>query len=339
MLRSTLGDTIGFNETLEEELKEFILKIDPIKYFDEDEIKNVVLTGKINKDRFNLMIADNINHYFKYYLPKYVSCFGNSKLSHANLYIGVNDFSEVTGIPFFGTLTSSFVESFADIIKSYISIPELSTRLKFEVIKLDIEKMYLDDNIDELMEDYKSRKLKFEEEYNKNLLERRAWIEKMDYYTTRIHDYANKKELRNLVINYIESSPEYNPEYTHVVELLKSSKEIPVGDGTEIAQRKFNKHDVIYWITEFKDTTIDKLKAERPNKLPYISYDGVHSTQFSLLTNLRYRFLNNNDDIHYYLIKISFPTNIESKIFFRNYDEDNWIMRTRSIVNGGPGCC
>jgi hypothetical protein len=334
-----LGNTVGFRESLEEELKEFTLKIDPIKYFDETDIKETLLTGKVNPDKFNLMIADNISHYFKFYLPKYITCFGNSHLTHGSIYIGVNDFSEITGIPYFGTMNTSFVESFIEVILPYISDKSIIEKLKFEVVKLDVNELYIDDDIELIIKDFNEKKTKFEEEYNKNLLERSIWLEKMEFCTVRIYDFANKPEYKTLVIDFIKSSPYFSEEYNHVIELLESSEEIPVGDGAEISQRKLNKHDVIHWITEFKDISVDKLKSERPYRIPYSSYtDSIYSTQFSLLTNMRKRFLNNNDNLHYYLIKINFPTKYESKLFFRNYGEDNWITRTRAIVNNSPGC-
>lgn len=336
---TTLGDNIGFHESLEEELKEFILKVDPIKYFDENDIRTIINTGKVDPDRFNLMIIDNINHYFKYYLPKYISCFGNSDLSHGNLYIGVNDLGEITGIPFFGNLTNAFVDSFLEVVKPFISDQSIISKLKFEIIKVKIDDYYIDDNLTGIIDDFNLKKSKFEEDYNKNLLERRTWKEKMDYYTTRVSEFANRREFRDRVIDFTKKSPEFNSEYNHIIELLESSVEIPVGDGSEIAQRKLNKHDVIYWVTECKDTTIEKLKKERPYRIPYVSFsESVYVTQFALLANMRKRFLNNNDNLHYYLIKINFPTKNESKIYFRNYDDENWIIRTRAIVNDSPGC-
>ena len=336
---TTLGDNIGFQESLEEELKEFVLKIDAIKYFDESDIQTIISTGKVNQDKFNLMIADNINHYFKYYIPKYISCYGNSDLTHGNIYFGVNDFGEITGIPFFGNLTNSFVESFIEVVKPYISDKLILSELKFEVVKLNIDDFYNDDNLVTIIDDFYSKKSKFDEEYNKNLLERHMWKEKIDYFTTRIYDFANRREYRDLVINFIKKSPEFNPEYNHIIDKLESSEIILVGDGTEISQRKINKHDVIYWITECKDITIDNLKKERPNKIPYLNYsESVYMTQFTMLTNIRHRLLNNNDNLHYYLIKITFPTKYNSKLFFRNYDDENWITRTRAIVNNSPGC-
>lgn len=339
MYKNTLGDSIGFGESLEEEFKEFIMKIDPIKYFEEDEIRTIVNTGRIDSDIFNLMITDNIAHYFKYYLPKYISCFGNSSLSHGNLYIGANDFGEITGIPFFGTLTNTFMESFLEVLESYISDKDILKEIKLEVIKLEYDELYLDDAIDPIIKDFYEKKKKFEEEYNKNILERRIWKEKMDYFTARIYDFANKKDLRKVVIDFVKTSPDYTEEYHHIIDLLESSAEIPVGDGAEIALRKLDKHDIIYWLTSCKDTYIDKIKSERPYKIPYMYYsNSIYVNQFSLLSNLRYRFINNNVGLHYYLVKISFPTKYDSKIYFRNENDEKWIIRTRAIVNNVPGC-
>ncbi len=341
-----LGNFIGFRESLEEELKEFILKLDPHMYFVDSEIKTIIETGVIDDMyRFNSMIVDNIAHYFKYYIPKYLSCFGNSKLSHANLYIGSNDFGEVTGIPFFGSLTSDNIKSFLEVVRPFVSIEnsdedisELLSKVEFEVIKIDRDSDYVDDNIDLILKEHKEKKKKYEDEYFENLQLRRVWKEKMDKYTTRIHDYANKPEFRKEVIEYIKKSGEADV-YSKVIELLESKDEIPIGDGVEIGIRKMNKHDVVHWVTEYKDMMVDMHKSIRPIRMGYVSFgEGIYTTQLSLLSNMRYRFLNNNSELNYYLIKIKFPTDFHSKIYFKNHEMENWIIRIRTIVNDAPGC-
>lgn len=341
-----LGNHIGFRESLEEELKEFILKLDPHMYFEEPEIKTIIETGIIeDRCRFNSMIVDNISHYFKYYFPKYLSCFGNSKLSHANLYIGSNDFGEVTGIPFFGNLTSENIKTFLEVIYPFVSIDktdkdisELISKMDFEVIKISRDTDFIDDNIDLVLKDHHEKKKKYENEYFENLQLRRIWKEKMDKYTTRIYDYANKPEFRKEVIEFIKKSGEADV-YYKVIELLKSKEEIPIGDGIEIGIRKMNKNDVVHWVTEYKDIMVDMHKSQRPIRMGYINYgENFYTTQLALLNNMRYRFLNNNSELNYYLIKIKFPTDFHSKIYFKTHDMENWIIRTRAIVNDSPGC-
>jgi hypothetical protein len=341
-----LGNHIGFRESLEEEFKEFILKLDPHMYLEDSEIKTIIETGVIeDMYRFNSMIVDNIAHYFKYYIPKYLSCFGNSKLKHANLYIGTNDFGEITGVPFFGSLTSENIKSFLEVVRPFVSIDKTETdisdllsKVKIEVIKLNKDTDYLDDNIDTILKEYQEKKKKIETEYFENLQLRRTWKEKMDKYTTRILDYANKPEFRKEVIEYIKRSGEADT-YNKIIELLESKEEIPIGDGVEIGIRKMNKHDVVHWVTEYKDMMVDLHKSQRPIRMGYLNYgEGFYTTQLSLLNNMRYRFVNNNSDMNYYLIKISFPTDFTSKVYFKTHDMENWLIRTRTIVNDSPGC-
>jgi hypothetical protein len=140
---SIIGNNIGFGETLEVELKEFTLKKDPMMYYTEEEVRDMIITGNIDPDKFNIMISDNICHFFKYYIPKYLSVFGNSNIDSATLYMGVNDFGEITGVPFFGEITPEYLESYLDCIKTFISfnaidntnVDELFSQVKFEVIK------------------------------------------------------------------------------------------------------------------------------------------------------------------------------------------------------------
>ncbi len=338
-----LGDNIGFNENLETEFKEFTLKIDPEIYFDNNEIKKMITDVDLDYDKFNTMIFDNIHHYFKYYLPKYISVFGTSTLKNADMYFGVNDYGEITGIPFFGTLSAEYLLEFLDSIKLFITIDdgnitldELLSNIKIEVIPLQKDIYNLDDNVENIINDFLAKKKLYEKDYFASLHERRMWKEKMEYYVTGIRDYFTKKEYRLLVANFIREQPDFD-KYLDIINLLESDALIEISGFSEIAFRKTNKNDVIHWITEFKDLMIDKLKAMRPIRVPYFSYtNNVYNQQLSLLTNLRYRFCQNFEEINYYMIKISLPTNISNNIYYKV--ADNWIKKTRTIVSGAPGC-
>jgi hypothetical protein len=343
MLSDILGDNIGFNENLEIEFKEFTLKIDPEIYFDTREIEQIILSSKIDYDKFNTMIFDNISHYFKYYLPKYISVFGTSMLESAEMYFGINDFGELTGIPFFGTLSAEYLIELLDSLKLFINIDDdkinlddVLSNIKIEVIELQKDIYNLDDSVQSLIDEFFAKKKQYEKEYFANLHERRKWKERMEYYVTGIRDYFAKKEYRHQVANFVREHPNYE-EYNDIITLLESDDLIEISGFEEIAYRKNNKHDVIHWITEFKDITIDKLKTQRPMRMQYISFaNNIYNQQLSLLTNLRYRFCVNLPDINYYVIKIKLPTNISNNIYYKV--ADSWIKKTRSIVCGTPGC-
>lgn len=349
-----IGNNIGFRENLKIEFKLFTLKRDPIIYYSEEEIKEIVITGIIDPDKFNLMISDNICHFFKYYIPKYLSVFGNSDLDNATLYMGVNDFGEFTGVPFFSEITPNYLKSFLDCIKPFISfnntdnteleelkeLEEFLSLVSFEVIKLETNTLFLDDTIKDILDNFKNKKNKYEIEYRNNLLERMKWMEKVEYHIVRIQDYATYPRFRKEISNYVlQNNTNNDPELYKISELLLSDELIDVGDGDVIRSRKDNLHDVIYWITKYKDHMTDILRDQKPIKIPFYNFSqNIYSNQFSLLSNLRYRFIENNKNINYFLIKINFPTRYSKKIYFRNNDYDIWNIRIRAIVNGGPGC-
>ncbi len=340
-----LGDNITFGETLEIEFKEFMLKIDCEKYFDIDEIEKIITNNSIDKTRFNSMIFDNIDHYFKYYLPKYLAVFANSKLDHSTIYFGINDIGEFTGIPFFGNFDKSILNMLLDSIKYFIklentnmSIDEFVSQIKFDVIKLEKDLYYLDDSIETVISDFFDKKKKYEKEYFQNLAIRKQWKEQMEYYVTSIREYLTNIKYRTEVANFIRNSPDYL-EYIDMINLLESSSILEIEDYNEIAIRKLNKNDVIYWVTEFKDTMIEKLRVSRPVRISYTSFSyNVYATQLALLSNLRYRFCQNFKDINYYIIKMSLPTDFDGQVYYKTMESDNWYYRTRAYVNGAPGC-
>ena len=71
-----LGDYIGFGESLQDEFKEFVLRLDPELFTDSSHFKEIINTG-ILPEGFNDIVLENIFHYFRIYLPKYISAFAN----------------------------------------------------------------------------------------------------------------------------------------------------------------------------------------------------------------------------------------------------------------------
>ncbi len=338
-----LGDNIGSGETLELELKEFTLSLDPLIYFEDDEIIRIVSSGELDKKEniFNKMIMDNINHYFRYYVPKYLSVFGNSVLSSAKLYIGVNDLGEITGIPFIGELniTESILKQLEELI--YVAsndIKKLLSQIEINIIELARDLDYLDDDIDIIIKEYLDKKHKYIIEYNEIMEKRRLWKQKLDYYFTRVHDYATKPEYRKLVSEYILENDVEN-KYEDMRKLLDSGDFIDIGSNEMISIRKYDHDDIVYWITECKDHHVQKVKRERPPKPNYVNFSlNIHNIHMSLLSNLRYKFVVNNPRIKYYMIEIIFPCNYEEEIFYKNTESSLWTIRRRGYVNGEPGC-
>ena len=74
-----LGDYIGFKESLEDEFKEFMFKINPELYFSQKQINSYIKTGILDEKIFNDFVFENLTQYLQIYLPKYISAFGNSE--------------------------------------------------------------------------------------------------------------------------------------------------------------------------------------------------------------------------------------------------------------------
>ena len=96
-----LGYHNNQNETIDTEYKEFCIKNNIFNFYSSDEIEKIIYTGIIdNHTTFNELIISNLQLYFDLYIPKYASSFCNTDVKNGSLHIGINDFGEITGIPF-----------------------------------------------------------------------------------------------------------------------------------------------------------------------------------------------------------------------------------------------
>ncbi len=339
-----LGDFIGFQETLEDEFKEFILKVDPSSYFESDEIGAIVTSGVVlSIDTFNTMIHDNIRHYFEYYVPRYVSVFANSKLERGKLYIGVSDVGEITGIPFFGDLRDH-----VDVVNDYLSRVvrcvrpmSLVSSLRISIKKVGIDVNELSDTSIEIIDEYTKRKADYVARYTQGIADRKKWLDKLNYYSARISDYANTACYRVEIAEYVRSRNHERDDidYVSLSDLFMSDTEIHVGNGIEIGINKVNMREPMYWITQFKDFALERVHAQRPERVLYVSFAlDIYESQFMLLSGLRRRLCENMRDIQYFVIEIDFPTDHGEIVSFRSIECDRWNVKTRAIVSGTVGC-
>ena len=316
-----LGDYIGFDESVLHEFKEFTLKIDPISFFDIDDIKEIITTGKL-LDNFNDIVIHNLIHYFKFYLPKYISAFGNTKCdeSNGNLYVGVNDYGEITGIPFIGNLDKDLITDIKDAIKIFLHTYDL------------------DDQIDEYIAHHMKKYKTAKDAYQKFLKDQRNWIDQIEHFTVRMSTFITNPIYRKEVAQFIRSKTS-DPNYIKIAEQLDGDHEFTVLTGSQITEQKNDMNNVYYWVTNFKDISLDYVRSIRPSRigLTLVNPDDIYPHLFQMLSNLRKRFIENND-INYYLIKITMPTNYKDHIQFTNIGNRRIYSKVRDIVDGNP-CC
>lgn len=326
-----LGKYINCEETLSIEFKEWCFKLSPSLYLSNDEIIEC-LNGKWcdNLDKLSL---DNLELYIKYYLPKYISCFVNSNID-GNLYFGINDDGEISGIPLRDEIDKSYIKKLLGGIKYYLSDNiDLSEIIDIKIIKIEKKDEYLDDEIEELILEYKEHLNKYNKEMSDYIINKKKWIERIEGHSTKMYEYANNKYFRNLLLKYLMRNNKSN-KLEMLIKLVKSDKEIDIPMIEEFIERKHNKEDIIYWLTEFKDDLIDNIIKERPIKpIPklYLNEDIL----LIKISRLRKRLLNNVD---YYLIEFNIKgSKIKNDIYFKSLN-GRWKKRVRISTEYGPRC-
>jgi len=343
-MNNILGDYIGFDESKLVEFKEFILKNDPSSYFDEDEIINMVKTG-ILVENFNDIIVSNLHHYFKFYLPKYISAFGNliDAEKYGYLYIGINDIGEITGIPFVGELEKEYIEDMISSIKIFINAKntdELLSNIEIEVIKINIDSEFLSDPIRDILEVHEEKYSNYKQIYRKFLQNQRIYVDKINTFNIKMSTFITDRSYRDDISKYIRDKTD-NPIYLELAKKLDSDHKFKILDGIEISEQKNDKTNIYHWITSYKDECIDDIMKSKPSKpsVQTIHKYDIYENQFQMLTNLRLRFIEKNTNLNYYVLKINLPTNNQYHISYSNLGvQPKWYSKVRDVVNGNP-CC
>jgi len=342
-----LGHYIGFEESILDEFKEFSIKLDPYAFCLEEDIKTTFISGKLF-DSFNDLILQNINHYLKFYVPKYISSFGNmkSESEYATMYIGINDFGEITGIPFRGKLELEYIDEMKSSLKIFLNTQNLDiifSKIKFEVLELGTTisvNEILDDPVEKILKDYHAKYTIYKNDYLKYVSEYKIWIEQIDTFNIKILTYIIDPVYRSKLAEYIRMKTD-NPEYLKFADQLLTDHKFDVIPNHEIIDRKIDPSNIYHWATNFKDDSLDDIKLRRPSRPSSFTneLEKIYENQFCILTNMRKRFINNNPDLKYYLLKIKIPTNNEHEISFSNLGSNTrWYTRTRQLIDGIP-CC
>ena len=307
-----LGEKLPEEESLHHEYKEFCLKNNVYNYYSHKDLEEMVVTGKLHRD-FNTVIHDNLKHYFLCYIPRYASAFSNcDNIKEGFLTIGINDYGEITGIPYIGELNAANLQSYLENTYKMIRAENNSRKwkqeylkhIRFEVIPVEIKNPSLNlcDMSLDIYNTMKSLQDQYNDQYTKYLLSRDVWIAEFMNYACSINDMLDRR--RDEVIHFVEkNAPHPDP----IVAFLNSR--LPL-DYDDLDNRRDNLDDYIYWIFQFKDVIIDKYLGAKP-RAPH--YPRMCNAPYALMTHLsdmRLKLIRNNKDLRYYMIRIHFSGNI-----------------------------
>ncbi len=352
LISMNIGDYIGFGESLKDEFKEFVIKIDPEVFVEPSEIETIIKTG-ILPNKFNDIIYGNLFHYFQVYLPKYISAFANCEnLDEGFLYFGINNIGEITGIPVLGEITNKSVQIMIDSVKDSLGLERknekeveyinmLFSEISIEVIKLEKNLEFLDDNGTREINERTEKHIEYLADYKKFLEERNKWLEEIMSFTTKISYIILDKKIRTDIANYIRTSGPQRPEVQKQADILDSDVHIEILNGIQLNDYKNSDENVYYWVMFYKDLIIQEIRSRKPIKpiYTYGAFESIYMNYFQLLTKMRYKFITNNTECNYYVIKIRIPGKKDIPVYYKHPVYDwKWMMKVRSIGSKGP-CC
>nr|QOI90526.1 hypothetical protein HWQ62_00391 [Pyramimonas orientalis virus] len=332
-----LGDVLDHHESIDIEYKEFCFKTNLFDYYSKQELRNMIKQSVLLRN-FDELIIDNIQKYIHYYVPRYVSAFHNSKHSgEYKLFIGINDFNEITGIPFKGNLrmyNTFFTKYMEDVIRSNVS-NKCCVSTQLETFKTVIDEDILnDDYLGEIMEQYDEQDKLYSIAYEKYVKDKKKWIKDMYFYKGKLQDVVNNNKIKLEFVKYLEKKnllkmfPEVFWKY-HTIpsDSIKHYKKSPI--------------ELLYWLIQFKDERVNHLMTLKPVEPMMPKILNIEYCLLTKMTSLRKRLVT-NANMSYYTILVTFKCTKEcpNVVSFRDprTRSERTLKRYICPLNHSPKC-
>ena len=330
-----IGEFIGL-ETIEHEFKKFTI----CKKFI-NKLSNEYILSRLIDEKFNEIVIDNLLSYIEKYFSKYFSHASRTESTseYFNFEIGVNDDGIITGISYYGDdLNEQMIikminkniynmRGMEDDIENNEVLNNYLKKMKIVITKLECDKPIMD--IDKEYYEYyqieANNNLKMME-YHKKMAK---WKSDLDFYNCGLDKICSDRQRRLKFYEYCIKNNAPND----ICDYIKSDEVILNPIGVRLRKDDIKKFD--YWITNYKDGNMDRLKLEKPLK-PIFSKNISPITKILLnIENMNGNWLNAN----YYLINIKMPFNINSTQWIEYKENDKWYSGIRTISpRGDPAC-
>jgi len=328
------------DEGLMKEYKELVLStLPPTLLIDSSSADELLRSGQWI---FNDTVLLNLERYLQQYIPKYTVAFMDPLTggTEADLYIGIDDFGNVQGIPFQGLLDYDLITSKIQEIINNTVFPEgcrkdILDNITVKIIPVnnvtappetelipDFYKSYLD-----LKQDYAIKEKTY-------LMDSKKWTDLMMFYQQKLVDSFNLEPMRSMLYDYIQKT---DPENC-VLELIKSGYQINALSHEEITKVKENPYEPFYWVCRWKDENISYIKLQKPQ--PTHRNDVVKMlSPINILTKVSLMvpyWIKNNYNMNLFVIRINF--NHRSPVPLCYFDGEKTIRCYRTIYADRP-CC
>ena len=290
---------------------------------------------------FNNDVISNLKQYIKEYIPKYACGYWNAGIEDGELFIGINDFGLVKGIPYKETtpFPIEYIKKkiYKAIESSIFTESELSNRpdpILVELIEVIPPSNPLEKNHQEYT-DYLSKKDIFLKKYNLFLKEHQEWKEKYEIVNFKLVDIFNNSNTRNDLIKYVKLKDKNNI----VISLLESDFQLEQISGEKMKDLKLDKNNPYYWVTTYKDEYIEEYKKNKP--IFNDTFSRIN-TPYNLLIGVGDMipyWLNNNFNMKLYVIRVILKKKNTGKIY-SYYDNitNEWTSCKRMYEGGQPIC-
>ena len=297
-----LGTFLEQKEGIGMEFKEFCLKESIYNLLNARQIRSLIYESHVI-NKFNDIVLFNTYKYLEIYLAKYMSSFHNCKTNHSNMsfLVGVDDDSEITGIPFKGDMVQTL-----PAIQRYIQTlidTDLHTScclsVRVWIHKCDIQMDLLDDTIIT-----KQLRMQHKQQHHYTIV-RRKFNKKRRQWNKAIMKYKGKLQSVFDDPNFRKEFEAFLREQNMFDTFEKDVRTYPyVVDLDKVKDYKQNKDSFIYWLIYFKDLKVSELLKIKPKPPVFPKQTNAEFCAVTQLTNLRHRWLSNNDTLNYYVLKV-----------------------------------
>lgn len=297
---------------------------------------------------FNSNVEQNLKKYIGTYIPKYTCAFINTGIV-GSLYIGVNDYGLVKGIPYQGNLPiESIKKQILHSAQTYVT-NNMGQDFDFEkLISIDVLKLehpnVPHNHCAPSFHTYLAQKTEFMSRYTNFVAKFENWKIRYNFFTQKLTDLVNNIESRLALTEYIRRIDPTNP----VIKLLESDFVLEHSDHELIMELKDDSTKIYYWVCRWKDEMTNLMKSTKPEFDEPVFNPSVPRNLLTNVSEMIPYWIHNNSNMNLYLIRIRFNTlvatfgtkkNSQMIFSYQSYYDKNWISCYRNILpNGEPVC-
>lgn len=322
-----LGDYVTQEETLQEEYKEFCFKLKLHEHYSLAHMYSIVRSGSFLYN-FNLVVLKNIYMYLDVYIPRYLCSFHNTtSTTKARLTIGIDDFQEITGIPFDGDLTNyetGLQAHVHDLLDSKVT-SRCCVSIQLSVKPCAVEPCLLDRTAVTKLVENKRKQDTYHDEYKRYSVRKKKWIEKIFLYKSKLQSFLNSPKMRREFMRYLSK---------HGV-MIDLPKQVHI-DHESIHAHRSNPNHYIFWLIRFKDERSAAILRQKPVPPQNPRFSRAVVKTLTRLSELRGVFAANG--VSYYVIQIEFAFASHCGHKLRFLRDNCWRCAKRQYYSDGPQC-